>query len=114
MHFDDFRFLLETLVRQLCLHVIGMNPQSIGNMDEEKKVEVPKENLAKVEEPKGEGEQPDEDWSHIEQEFNANKSNELVHQSFLTNSEMTVREVLLESGLRITNFDRYEVGKSEE
>lgn len=71
-------------------------------MTKENKIEQNKSEAteSKVEEPMGERVQEDEDWNHLEnQESRGNASHEQVHQAFLTNSEMIVKEVLLESGL---------------
>jgi len=112
---------IESLARQICQHVIGMNPTSVGDVTVNKAEELQQaaadasENKEKIEEPKGEGVQADEDWSQYQdQSLIVNNSTELVHQPFLTNSSVAVREVILEAGLDIKNFSRFEVGQTEE
>ena len=36
----------------------------------------------------------------------------MIHQSFLMDSEVLVRDVLAETGLRVHDFVRFEVGQS--
>jgi translation elongation factor EF-Ts len=40
-----------------------------------------------------------------------NSEEEMIHQPFLMDSDRLVRDVLLESGMRIKSFVRYEVGQ---
>ena len=37
----------------------------------------------------------------------------VIHQSFLMDSEVLVRDILIETGLRIGKFVRFEVGQSD-
>ena len=62
----------------------------------------------------GEGEMPDEDWSQYEDQALSINTNELVHQTFLANTSLAVKDVLLEAGLEIKHFSRYEVGEQPE
>ena len=58
----------------------------------------------------GEGEMPDEDWSQYEDQALRVETNELVHQPFLANTSLQVKDVLMEAGLEVIQFARYEVG----
>lgn len=106
---------VESLARQICQHVIGMNPTSVGNPSESKPENAVADESSKpmaVEEPKGEGVQADEDWSQYQDEPSVgNNSTELVHQALLTNPAVTVKEVILEAAIDIKQFARYEVGQ---
>ena len=105
-------FFPESLARQICQHIIGMNPTSVGDVNEVKReAPVKEEKTEVVEEPKGEGVQADEDWSLYESDALVNNSTELVHQPFLTNSTVAVKDVLVEAGVGIKNFVRFEVGQ---
>ena len=41
-----------------------------------------------------------------------NKEDAMIHQTFLMDSEVLVRDVLAETGLRVHDFVRFEVGQS--
>ncbi|KAJ8670548.1 hypothetical protein QAD02_001807 [Eretmocerus hayati] len=71
----------ELIGKQLCQHIIGMNPTKIGDPD--------------VDEP------------------NANSNNEttLIHQEFLLDASITVRELLTETNTQILDFARFEMGE---
>jgi len=107
---------VESLARQICQHVIGMNPTSVGDPSESETVAAADESSKPmaVEEPKGEGVQADEDWSQYQDEPSAgnNNSTELVHQALLTNPSVSVKEVILEAAIDIKRFARFEVGQT--
>jgi len=103
---------VDSLARQICQHVIGMNPLSMGDVTESKESPEVAAEVKKVDEPQGEGVQADEDWSKYQDDtLSGNTSTELVHQPFLTNSAVSVKEVILEAGLDVKNFARFEVGQ---
>ena len=62
-------FLLASMARQLCQHIIGMNPTSVGNIDDkgtwpkssQDDVQVESNNISE----KGEGVKDDENWEHV-------------------------------------------------
>ena len=56
---------------------------------------------------------PDEDWSQYDDQALRVETNELVHQPFLANTSVQVKDVLLEAGLELKHFARYEVGEPE-
>lgn len=103
---------IDPLAKQICQHVIGMNPAKIGDPNVEPVLEPKKEKL-KIDEPRGEGEMPDEDMSQYEDQALRVETNELVHQPFLANTSVPVKDVLLEAGLELKHFARYEVGEPE-
>jgi len=84
--------------RQLSQHIIGMNPQSIGNIaDVVEKVEEP---LAK----------DDDDESHLVREVD--DESRLVHQDFLVDPLVTVADFLQQYGITVMDFVRYECGET--
>lgn len=102
---------IEALTKQICQHVIGMNPTMVGDPSQEPS-KVEKREKLKVDEPRGEGEMADEDWSQYEDQALANlNTTELVHQPFLANTSTLVKDVLMEAGLEVKQFARYEVGE---
>ena len=59
----------------------------------------------------GEGEMADEDWSQYEDSQLSVNTSELVHQPFLANTALAVKDVLMEAGLEVKEFARFEVGE---
>ena len=59
----------------------------------------------------GEGEMADEDWSQYEDSQLSVNTSELVHQPFLANTALVVKDVLMEAGLEVKDFARFEVGE---
>lgn len=99
---------------QLCNHIIGMNPESVGNLHnpqswpKQKSLKEPNSSAEKGEDlmnPYG-----DYDTTVSEDEFKTSET-EMIHQPFLFDSDRLVRDVLLETGLDIKGFIRYEVGQ---
>lgn len=95
-----------------------MNPSSVGNIDDKatwpsrSQDNLPTENSNIFD--KGEGVKDDENWDHVGEAKNGDiASNELIHQSFLLNSEILVRDLLLETGLKVKHFVRFELGEQE-
>lgn len=110
---------VESMARQLCQHVIGMNPKSVGNFDDKStwptavKPEAPKATVRDPSQPRPEGESEEDDISSMEVDTSVlNTEDVFIHQSFLMDSEVLVRDVLQETGLRIESFVRFEVGQS--
>ena len=103
------------MARQLCQHIIGMNPSSVGNLDDTSTwPEAGKDDLARVDDnsEKGEGIKDDENWQHLgEAKAESFSCNELIHQSFLLNNEVLVRDLLLQTGITVKNFVRFELGE---
>ena len=103
---------------KLCNHIIGMNPESVGNLQNPQT--WPKSKEKSSEEPiitessttvKGD-ENPygDYDTTVSEDEFKTSET-EMIHQPFLFDSDRLVRDVLFETGLDVKGFVRYEVGQ---
>lgn len=96
---------LESIGRQLCQHVVGMNPTSVGDLSNPDSWpamsddDVPKEN------------KNEEETS--EADFMGTSETEMIHQPFLLDTDRLVRDVLLEANLDIKYFARYEVGQNQ-
>ena len=103
---------------KLCNHIIGMNPESVGNLQDpqtwpkskEKSLDqepiITESSTVKSEEnPDG-----DDDTTASEDEFKTSET-EMIHQPFLFDSDRLVRDVLFETGLDVKGFVRYEVGQ---
>ena len=102
---------------KLCNHIIGMNPESVGNLQNPQTWPKSKEKSSEepiITEPstvKGE-ENLDCDYvtTPSEDEFKTSET-EMIHQPFLFDSDRLVRDVLFETGLDVKGFVRYEVGQ---
>jgi translation elongation factor EF-Ts len=95
-----------------------MNPSSVGSIDDKStwpkssQDNVPTENNNISD--KGEGVKDDENWEHVGEAKNGDISpNELIHQPFLLNSEIIVRDLLLQTGIEVKTFVRFELGEQE-
>ncbi|XP_014674856.1 PREDICTED: elongation factor Ts, mitochondrial-like [Priapulus caudatus] len=115
------------LAEQLCQHIVGMNPTSVGRDNEQdtaaaaspstngtQPVKVEKEVEGKVQ---AEGEpEEDEDGFARAQPFVGEDEEEtrLWHQEFLIDPQLTVGEVLVQNNLEIVDFVRFECGESLE
>ncbi|XP_014204136.1 elongation factor Ts, mitochondrial [Copidosoma floridanum] len=72
----------ETIGKQLCQHIIGMNPTKIGD--------------------------PEID---VEKSEDSDNEKILIHQDFLFDSTITVQELLEETNTQILDFARFEMGE---
>ncbi|KAK9510931.1 hypothetical protein O3M35_005603 [Rhynocoris fuscipes] len=72
---------VQQVARQICQHIVGMNPSKIGKPDED---------------------EPDE---------NKDDEMVMIHQDFLIDPSITVGQVLEDVGLNIIDFIRYECGE---
>lgn len=106
---------IESMGRQLCQHVIGMNPESVGNLydlntwprsKEAKSTETNVKQVDNVDNPYG-----DYDNS-VSDDVLDPAQKEMIHQQFLMDTDKFVREILLEAGMNIKSFVRYEVGQN--
>ncbi|OQV23655.1 Elongation factor Ts, mitochondrial [Hypsibius exemplaris] len=98
----------EDIGRQLCQHIVGMNPESIGKMDDDvPEVIVPVRKEAVVD-TRGEGEndEPVEEVVPVA----ADDESRLIYQEFLTEPTMTVRDVLEQNNMEVLDFVRFELG----
>jgi len=106
---------VDSLARQLCQHIIGMNPSSLGNIHDTSSWPRSKKENIPVHEPEkselDEGVKEDENWTHLgEDKSDSDSSNELIHQPFLLNTEILVRDLLLQTGIEVKTFLRFELG----
>ena len=106
-----------SLARQLCQHIIGMNPSSIGDIDNTSTWPNSKKNNPINESEKselGEGVKEDENWEHLGEDKSGDAScNEMIHQPFLLNPDILVRDLLLQTGIEVKTFLRFELGEQE-
>lgn len=72
---------LDDVGKELCQHIVGMNPQRIGSINEE-----PNKNK-------------DEETS-------------LIHQEYLLDEDVTVKEYLNECGIEVVDFKRFQCGEN--
>ena len=103
-----------SIIRQLCQHVIGMNPTSVGNMEDLPPLRTAEEREAAA---NAKEEQMVQAATAEGLEIQATKKklvidpDTLIHQDFLSDQERTVGEVLQETGIEIKDFLRYELGQ---
>ncbi len=105
--------------RQLCQHIVGMNPTTIGNLSDPstwpRKKESKSDSDIKPAEQKTESdaENPYGDYDTTVSDENLIDTSEeqMIHQPFLLDSDRLVREVLLETGITVKDFVRFEVGQ---
>jgi len=104
--------------RQLCQHVVGMNPTEIGSMDAPPPA---KKDPPVVEEQAGTPEeaQPQGEDNFDSTEFKAKSTVEedetvLLNQEFLLDPELTVREFLVENAVEVLYFNNFHVGQSDQ
>ena len=103
-----------SMARQLCQHIIGMNPSSVGNLDDPSTWPIRNKDIGDVDykSEKGEGVKEDEDWEHVgEAKGEESSGKELIHQAFLLDSDIVVRDLLLQTGMKIKSFIRFELGE---
>ena len=97
---------LDSIGRQLCQHVVGMNPSSVGDLSNPDSWPAIKD-----EEKEDRSSNSEEDRQTSEADFMGTTETEMIHQPFLLDTDRLVRDVLLEAGLDIKYFARYEVGQ---
>ena len=105
---------IEVLGQQLCQHVVGMNPESVGNLDDPNSwpKAQDKKSVEKAEvEDNPDNPYGDYDTSVSEDDFGSSEK-EMIHQPFIFDTDRLVRDILLDSGLNIKGFVRYEVGQA--
>lgn len=74
---------IQILGKNLCQHVVGMNPERIGSISEEA-------------------------------EANNDEEKCLIHQDYILDESIKVKEVLEENGIEVVDFKRFECGEQEE
>ncbi|VDP43388.1 unnamed protein product [Soboliphyme baturini] len=105
---------------QLCQHIIGMNPRSIGNVDRKPQAEhdnkapVVSPPLEDLKEERSERHEEDMEVQHEEDDIleqtQLNNETELLHQSFLLNPDITVLDFLEAHQLSVVDYVRLELG----
>ena len=103
---------------KLCNHIIGMNPESVGNLQNPQTWPKSKEKSSEQEpiitESSTVKSEENLDCDYVttpsEDEFKTSET-EMIHQPFLFDSDRLVRDVLFETGLDVKGFVRYEVGQ---
>lgn len=98
----DFNGDIEIIGRQLCQHVVGMNPTSVGDLNNPKSWPAMKEDESVK----------DEEAQVSEADFMGSTHTEMIHQPFLLDTDRLVRDILIEVGLNVKAFVRYEVGQN--
>nr|CAG4635096.1 EOG090X0EI4 [Alona affinis] len=100
---------LEKLSRQLCQHVIGMNPRSIEKIVEEPNEEEKTKPIETAPPTAEEGDPKSEEKPRAENDDTA-----LLEQDFVANPEYRVGEILDLVGWKVKGFVRLECGESQE
>jgi elongation factor Ts len=101
---------LEDIGRQLCQHIIGMNPTEIGTMKTARGSPDPVEEEPKAAEQastEAESEQAATPY------YDADETT-LLNQEFLMDPDMTVGEYLIENEVEVLDFTRFECGEKIE
>ncbi len=108
----------ESMARQVCQHIIGMNPKRVGDITQVRprsEEEIEKEAKKRQEDLIASGTvNVDDDGSaqtDKAEEEEERLSDDLVQQDFLLNQDLTVGEILLQTGIEVKDFARYEIGK---
>lgn len=109
---ENSGFPFEKLGRQICHHIIGMVPETLGEPNENKEVNELKENLMTNEEEKDD-EDNGGDFSENTTKIDENES-QLMRQAFMLNPRQTVYEYLDYHGADVKDFLRLELGQSKE
>ena len=96
-----------------------MNPESVGNLTDPSTWPVEKSPLptSTFEVKSPQEDDPDNPYGDYDNTIQGDvlidtSQTEMIHQPFLMNSDKLVREVLLETGMNIQCFVRYEVGQN--
>ncbi len=104
------------MARQICQHIIGMNPQRIGDLDTFMSFEEVDQKTEDPQPPRDSDEmtleeREDAEVRQTDREAVLASHEELVRQDFLLDPEVKVGRVLLNTGIRVVDFVRYEVGQ---
>ncbi len=98
------------MARQICQHIIGLNPQRIGDLDKF----VPPTPVSSDEVDDVEAIDDDDNDARVaemDQKKESNQHEELIHQDFLLNSDLKVGQILLDTGIRVKAFARFQLGQ---
>ena len=111
---------LVDISNQLCQHIVGMNPQTVGHLDDcepsQNKEEDLNQNQHEATPPSGEatppsGEATPSDSENADTQQSREEERRLMCQEFLLDSTCTVGEILKSSKLEIKDFVRFECGE---
>jgi len=111
---------LNLIGRQLCQHIVGMNPTEIGSIQDlpptKLKLEDPQEKSPTVGDGVSSSTGKDDADSDNEFQRSAPEVDEhvLVNQDFLLDADMSVREFLLQNSVEVVDFVRFECGETIE
>jgi elongation factor Ts len=111
---EQSQFPTETLANQLCQHIIGMKPDSLGKMatNQQACVAHKMENTGQRLEDASAQEQEDLNaFAEVQSVKIDEDESRLLNQSFMFNPCETVSEYLKSHGAEVTDFVRFEVGK---
>jgi len=100
---------LAELGRQLCQHVVGMNPQSVGVYEP-----VPVVNKEVSTPESGANSEAPTEGSEANTEAPSEDESRLVYQEYMFDTTQTVGAVLLQQGLRVVDFVRIECGAEDQ
>ncbi|KAF8770575.1 elongation factor Ts, mitochondrial-like [Argiope bruennichi] len=118
---------VQNLGLNICQHIIGMNPASVGELTEkdianftrgekpeEKEVEATarKQDVEDAEKPVDESEQETEEQDTVTSNLKDSEETRLLFQPFLLDPNTSVGETLFKNGLEIVDFERFECGES--
>ena len=98
------------LGRQLCQHIVGMNPLAIGEPPSPKDQPTIEE-----EKPVSSGDigVHDDDLETVEVKKNTMDETLLLHQEFLLDTDLNVHEFLLQNKAEVVDFIRFECGEDD-
>uniref|UniRef100_A0A7E4W816 Elongation factor Ts, mitochondrial n=1 Tax=Panagrellus redivivus TaxID=6233 RepID=A0A7E4W816_PANRE len=105
---ENSRFPTDKLAAQLCQHVIGMGPKSLGSaptLKGEKKIETKSEET-------GEKDELNEFYSGKTTQIDEDET-QLLRQGFMLNPSQTVHDYIKGHGAEILAFSRIELGVEE-
>jgi len=98
----------ETIARRICQHVVGMNPLSLGDINDEVVKREIVEEAFDIEVKEGEDEKmvsPDNLMPVIE------KDTRLLFQEYILDPSRVVKEVVVDHGITILDFVRFQCGE---
>ncbi|CAG0885705.1 unnamed protein product [Darwinula stevensoni] len=105
------------LARQVCQHIVGMNPTQIGSLEEFRESGAPQkqDEVKESEETHKDGESGGKEESEHDEELQTSSIDDseerLVFQKYLLDDTIQVGNVLLDNGLDVVNFMRFECGE---
>jgi len=98
----------ETVARRVCQHVVGMNPATLGDINDEVVKREMQDDTFDIEVKEGEDEHmvsPDKLMPVVE------KDSRLLFQEYILDPSRVVKEVVLDHGITIVDFVRFQCGE---